>query len=118
MMLKIETGAGWQWFDGVKRAETFGFVANVNADHVDTKAMYFANLVDLLDSVERMWGTGDTRSFDYEVWPTFAQGQEPTMVTSAVLTFDDRTQVLALLAGGVDAFLLSEKGDTIERLCG
>lgn len=132
MMFKVETGAGWVWIDKIKKAETFGYVPNrkarQRADDSDSRLhvgvgdlglpLYFTDLDDLVDAVEQMWGATSIRSFDSEIWPAFAQGQEATTVISAVLTLEDRTQVLALLEGGVDAFLLSEKGDTVERLAG
>lgn len=105
----------WIWVDQIKKAQSYGYMYDVNSSRRGLKNEnpgVFSKATDLLASVESMWG--DERSFDDEIWPEFADGEPGRTVTSIRLDRENGQQLLALAAG--PSFLLSESGDTIERL--
>lgn len=93
----------WVWIDQVRQAQTFGTLAGGA----------FLGFDDLTKAVAVMWG--EKRTFDDELWPEYKKG-EIKLVTSIRLDRENGQQILAMVAG--PAFLLSESGDTIERLAG
>lgn len=119
MILKLKTDAGWRYLDGVLDFQTYGYLeqpppetgADVRSVHA---ARTFTSHSEVVAAVDRTWG--NVRDFDAEVWPMSMH--EPDFggqhVESGVARLDGDRRVLVIWAD--EAFLLSEKGDTIDRL--
>lgn len=111
-------GDGWTWLDQLDKVDAHGRVGDG----------CFASFDELSEGIERMWGASP-RAFDLEVWPTWDgvngtdvpfDGEEPkppmTMygVRAVVGRRRDGSTILVIIH--TEAYLLSDNGDTIERL--
>lgn len=102
---------GWIYVDGIEKAQTYGPLILPHVDGQPIAAQVFSDLGEVVDSVARMWGPGEIREFDYELWPEEVQDRTVEVVH---LTRAHGGPVLALLSD--EAFLLSDDGKTIDRL--
>lgn len=117
MLIKTRTAHGeWRWIDGVVDVESFGTVPSPVQSSENPPGEYFAvvsTMEEAQAAVARMWG--DQREFDVEVWPSFdVQTGRGRTLTTAVARF--RAGGTWLLVLDDETFLLSETGDTIDRL--
>lgn len=112
MIVKLKRESGWVFLDQVELFETYGYIGErIENDAGLAGVPTFADVAVLRPAVDRVWG--DRREFDRELWPELVPDRE-AYVESGVARLSDGRNVLVLWAD--EAFLLSESGDTIDRL--
>lgn len=103
MILKLKTESGWTYIDRIEKFDTFGHLGDFEA---------FTSHEQLRDAIDHVWG--DQREFDREVWPVLEGGERGVHAQSGVARCEGGRDVLVIWAD--EAFLLSESGDTVDRL--
>lgn len=130
MILKLQTAREWDhwlWLDNLAKVQTYGLLTVPPGHRLSIirpasgqerddapEIAAFRTQGDLAEVVDATWGPVDIRQFAEELWPEFYLDQDPTTVTCARLERRDRSVVLLLTF--LDAFLLDDGGNTIDRL--
>lgn len=109
---------GFVWIDNVEKVQDFGFLLGD-----DMKPAEFGSLGDLSAAVAKTWG--DDRSFADELWPLWpgsdgpngTPGSAPPIAARMICAKRrDGESVLIVAANANPVYLLSDSGDTVDRL--
>lgn len=127
MILKLarDGGTRYQWLDKIDEVEDFGAIWDraQDSEQFSGRIAYVRTFGELIEAVNSVWG--DQREFDHEVWPAMPgeipeATRECSDVPSAarhittVKCRRGKEQILVILVD--EAYLLSDNGDTIDRL--
>lgn len=121
MLIKLKCDAGWRYLDNVEEYRSFGnLVRDPETTSID--GSLFQTYRQIVEAVARCWGDADSREFDRELWPEWVDPIEPEppgsgrLVQVGVASFRGSSRPNALVVIADEAFLLSDQGDTIDRL--
>lgn len=120
---------GWTYYDRISKVRTYGecirpatilrewnpgesSVLPPGPPNEDTRRISLTR-AELRAWVDQAFGI-DRSAFADELWPEFPDDAAQRTVTCVHLTRDDGSMILALVAGST--YLLSDQGDTVDRL--
>lgn len=108
----------WFYIDQVAKVRNYGQLYMPPDDKGERALAMVRSQTEMNPAVKQLWGPvwEDGQGWADQIWPQFFDDERPRSVTSLALDRRDGTSVLVFC--NLSAYLMSDQGDTIEKIRG